>query len=72
MAENKSVLVWKTSNYTRGRPELINDLNQVKNLKSVGFTWKRIANLVGVFSEVVLCDIEFCGFFDLAFDPNIS
>ena len=47
-------------------------LNQVANLKSLGFTQERIANLVGVFPEVVLCDIDFSGFFDDAFDPRIS
>ena len=47
-------------------------MNQVTNLKSLGFTWERIAKLVGVFPEVVLCDIDFIGFFDVAFDPHIS
>ena len=47
-------------------------MNQVTNLKSLGFTWKRIASLLGVFPEVVLCDIDFRGFFDVAFDPHIS
>ena len=47
-------------------------MNQVTNLKSLGFTWKRIASLLGVFPEVVLCDIDFHGFFDVAFDPHIS
>ena len=37
-----------------------------------GFYMGRIANLLGVFSEVVLCDIDFSGFFDVAFDPNVS
>ena len=46
-------------------------MNQVTNLKSLGFTWERMANLLGVFSEVALCDIDFRGFFDVAFDPNI-
>ena len=46
--------------------------NQVANLKSLGFTWERIANLLGVFLEVVLCDIDFSGFFDDAFDSHIS
>ena len=39
------------------------------NLKSLGFTQERIGNLLGVFPEVVLCDIDFSGFFDVAFDP---
>ena len=47
-------------------------MNQVTNLKSLGFTRERIANLLGVFPEVVLCDIDFSGFFDVAFDPHIS
>ena len=47
-------------------------LNQVTNLKSLGFTRDRIANLLGVFPEVVLYDIDFGGFFDDAFDPHIS
>ena len=42
------------------------------NLKSLGFTQERIGNLLGVFPEVVLCDIDFSGFFDVAFDPHIS
>ena len=46
-------------------------MNQVKNLKSLGFTWKRIASLLGVFPYVVLYDIDFHGFFDAAFDPHI-
>ena len=72
MAENNSLFVWKTSNYSRGRSNLRNDMNQVTNLKSLGFTRERIANLLGVFPEVVLCDIDFSGFFDVAFDPHIS
>ena len=47
-------------------------MNQVTNLKSLGFTWKRIASLLGVFPKVGLCDIDFRGFFDVAFDPHIS
>ena len=69
MAQNNSLFVWKTSNYSRGRSNLRNDMNQVTNLKSLGFTRERIANLLGVFPEVVLCDIDFSGFFDVAFDP---
>ena len=72
MAQNNSVFVWKTSNYSRGRPNLRNDLNQVTNLKSRSFKWKTIANLLGVFPAAVLCDIDFRGFFDVAFDPHIS
>ena len=72
MAQNNSAFVWKTSSYSSGRPKLRNDLNEVTNLKSIDFTWKRIANLVGVFPEVVLCDIDFYGFFEVAFDLYIS
>ena len=72
MAQNNSLFVWKTSNYSRGTSNLRNDMNQVTNLKSLGFTRERIGNLLGVFPEVVLCDIDFSGFFDVAFDPHIS
>ena len=71
MAQNNSLFVWKTSTYSRGRSKLRNTMNQVTNLNSC-FTWKRIANVLGVFSEVVLCDIDFRTFFDVAFDPHIS
>ena len=64
-------LYGKTSKYSRGRSNLRNNMNQVPNLNSC-FTWKRIANFLGVFPEVVLCDIDFRGFFDVAFDPHIS
>ena len=47
-------------------------MNQVINLKSLGFTWKKIANLLGLFPDIVLCNIDFLGFFDVAFDPRIS
>ena len=56
MAQNNSLFVWKTSNYSCGRSNLRNDTNQVTNLKSLGFAWERIANLLGVFPEVVLCN----------------
>ena len=72
MAQNNSLFVWKTSNYSLGRSNLRNDMKNVTNLKSLGFTWKRIAKLLGVFPEVVLCNIDFSGFFDVAFDPHIS
>ena len=71
MAQNNSLFVWKTSNCSRGRSKLRNDIDQVTNLKSLGFTQKKIENLLGDFPEVVLCDIGFRGFFDVAFDPNI-
>ena len=69
MAQNNSLFVWKTSRYSPRRSSLRSDLNQVTNLKSLGFTRERIANLLGVFPKVVLCDIDFSGFFDVAFDP---
>ena len=72
IAQNNSLFVCKTLNYSRGRSNLTNGMNQVTNLKSLGFTRERIANLLGVFPEVVLCDIDFSGFFDVAFDPHIS
>ena len=53
MAQNNSAFVWETSNCSRGRPNLRNDTNQVTNMYSLGFTWKRIADLLGVFPEVV-------------------
>ena len=71
MAQNNSLFVWKTSNYSHGRSNLRNDMKQVTNLKSLRFMQERIANLLGVFPEVVLCDIDFYGFFDVAFDPHI-
>ena len=71
MAPNNSLSVWKTSNHSRGISSLRNDMKQVTNLKSLGFTRERIANLLGVFLEVVLCDIDFSGFFDVAFDSHI-
>ena len=72
MAQNNSLFVWKTSNYSRGRSNLRNDMNQTTNLKSLGFTRERIANLLGVFPDVVLYGTDFSGFFDVAFDPYIS
>ena len=49
MVQNNSVFVWKTLNYSRRRANLRNDMNDVTNLKSLGFTWKRIASLLGIF-----------------------
>ena len=49
IAQNNSLFVCKTSNYSRGRSNLTNGMNQVTNLKSLGFTRERIANLLGVF-----------------------
>ena len=60
------------NNYSCERSNLRNDMNQVTNLKSLGLTRERIANLLGVFPEVVLCGIDFSGFFDVAFDHHIS
>ena len=56
MAQNNSLFVY-----------LKNDTNQVTNLKSLGFTRERIANLPGVFPEVALSDVVFRDFFDVAF-----
>ena len=126
MAQNNSLFVWKFSNYSCGRSNLRNDmnqqkqapevffkercclrpatlfkkrlwqrcfpvnfvkflralfsqntswrllLNQVTNLKSLGFTQEITANLLGVFPEVVSCKTDFSGFFNDAFDPHIS
>ena len=47
-------------------------MKQVTNLKALDFSRERIVNLMGVFPEVVLCDIEISGFFDVAFDRHIS
>ena len=52
MAPNNSLSVWKTSNQTRGRSNLRNDMKQVTNLKSLGFTGERIAKLLGVFLKL--------------------
>ena len=71
MAQSNSLFIWKTSNYSCGRSNLRNDPIQVTNLKSLSFTRERIANLLGVFPDVVLCDIDFSGFFDVAFYPHI-
>ena len=72
MAQNSTPFVWKTLNYSRERSNWRNGMNQVTNLESLGFTRERIAKLVEVFPEIVLCDIDFIGFFDVAFDPHIS
>ena len=58
ITQNNPLFVWKTSNYSRWRSNLRNDMNQVTNLKSLGFTRERIANLLGVFPEVVLCRLH--------------
>ena len=43
MAQNNSVFVFveKNSNDCHGRPNLSINMNQVTNLKSLGFTWKK-------------------------------
>ena len=53
MAQNNSVFVQKTSTYSRGRPNLRIDMTQVANLKLLGFTWKKIANLLGACTSFV-------------------
>ena len=47
MVQNNPVFVQKTSNYSRGRSNLRTDMTQITNLKSLGFTWKKIG---GVFT----------------------
>ena len=66
MAQHNSVFVFaqKTSNDSCGRPDLKTDMNQVKNLKSLSFTWKKIANLRGVSTSFwfsYFCNRPFCG-----------
>ena len=60
MAQNNFafVFVQKTSNNSCERPNLRIDMNQVTNLKSLGFTWQKIPNLLGGVST--------------SFDPHIS
>ena len=43
MGQNNSVFVFvrKTWKYSHRRPNLIIDMNQVTNLKSLGFTWEK-------------------------------
>ena len=50
MAQNNLtfVFVWKTLNDSSGRPNLRIDINQVTNLKSLGFTWRKLVNLLEV------------------------
>ena len=47
-------------------------MKQVTNLKLLRFTRERIADLLEAFPEVVLYDIDYSGFFDVAFDARIS
>ena len=65
MAQNNSVFVfvWKTSDDSCGSPNRRIDMNQVTNPKSLGFTWKKIANLQGVsicFWSLHFCNRLFC------------
>ena len=50
MAQNNSIFVSvrKISKNSRGRANLKIDMYQVTILKSMGFTWKEMANLLGV------------------------
>ena len=71
MAQSNSLFVWKTLSYSSGKTNLRNDMIQVTNLQLLGFRQEIIANLLGVFPEVALCDIDLRGFFDVVFDPHI-
>ena len=71
MAQSNSLFVWKTLSYSSGKTNLRNGMNEVTNLQLLGFRQEIIANLLGVFPEVVLCDIDLRGFFDVVFDPHI-
>ena len=57
--------VRKTLNDGRGRPNLRTDMNQVTNLKSLDFTWKKVAKLLVVSMEFsrspYFCNYPFCG-----------
>ena len=56
------LFLWKTSNNIRGRPNFRNDNNQVTNLESLGLTWKKLANLLGVSTSFwYFCNCPFCG-----------
>ena len=66
MAQNNLVFVFvrRTSNESRGRQNFRIDMNQVRNLKSLGFTWKKKANLFRVspsFWFPCFCNRPFCG-----------
>ena len=66
MAQNNSVFVfvWKTSNNSHGGPNLIIDMNQVTNLKSLGFYMEKIGNWLGVSTSLwsqYFCNRPFCG-----------
>ena len=66
MAQNNSVFVFaqKTSNDSCQWTNLRIDMNQVTSLKSLDFTWKKIANLLGVYTSFrcpYICNCQFCG-----------
>ena len=66
MGQNNSVFgfVRKTSNDSCGKPNLRNDMNQVTNLKSLVFSWKKIAYLLGFstsFWSLCFWKRPFCG-----------
>ena len=66
MAQNNPtfVFVWKTLNDSSGRPNLRIVINQVTNLKSLGFTWRKLVNLLKVstsFWSPYFCNRPFCG-----------
>ena len=66
MAHNNSVFVFvrKTSNDSCGRPNLRIDMNQVTNLKSLGFASKNIINILEVtthFWSLYFWNRSFCG-----------
>ena len=54
MAQNNAgfLFVQKTSNDSCGRPNLRIDMNQATNLKSLGFTWRKVADLLVISTEV--------------------
>ena len=66
MAQNNSIFVSvrKISKNSRGRANLKIDMYQVTILKSMGFTWKEMANLLGVSTRFwcpYFCNRPFCG-----------
>ena len=66
MALNNSVFLFvrRTSDDSRGRPNLRIDMNQVTNLKSLRLTCKKITNLLGVstsFLSPYFCNRPLCG-----------
>ena len=66
MAQNNSVFVFvqKISNDSPGRPNSRININHVVNLKSLCFTWKKIANFHGVstsFWSPYFWNRAFCG-----------